>query len=118
MSGNHVLETHDGLHRFFEPLEARRAGVGFVAAHHRRPLLRRHRPRAGIRQQVDQDVVRGDEEEIVARCFQQLFAMRARGLPDGFDALDSKRLDDCLYWHGDLELDRVKRSECRLLSFG
>ena len=74
--GNHVLESHDGLNRIAESDEAGRACVRFVAAHHGRPLLGGHRVGARIGEEVDQDVVGGDEEEVVAGRFEQFLALR------------------------------------------
>jgi hypothetical protein len=50
----------------------------------------------GVGREVDQDVVGGDEKKIIARDFEELFALAARGLANGFDALDREWLDDVL----------------------
>ena len=67
---DHVAEAGELVHHALQAEEALAAGVGFVAAHHRRPLLRGHGAGAGIGQQVDQDVARLDQEEVVAGRFQ------------------------------------------------
>ena len=68
--GNHVAEAGELVGHALQAEEALAAGVGFVAAHHGRPLLGGHGAGAGIGQQVDQDVAGIDEEEVVAGRFQ------------------------------------------------
>ena len=66
VGGDHVAEAGEVVGHALEAEEALAAGVGFVAAHHGRPLLGGHGAGAGIGEQVDQDVARFDEEEVVA----------------------------------------------------
>jgi hypothetical protein len=94
MRRNHVPKTEDRLHGITKSREAGRACVGFVAAHHRRPLFGGHRRSARIRQQVDEDRFRRHEEQVVACRFDQTLAFLARGLPNRLDALDAKRFND------------------------
>jgi hypothetical protein len=58
-------------------IEAPAARVALVALHHPGPLVRRHRARAGIRQQVDQDIVRRQQKEVVVCGPQQALALLA-----------------------------------------
>ena len=90
-----VLVAENILHRRAELLEAAAAGITLIAFHHRRPLVRGHRAGAGIGEQVDEDIVRGQEKKVVVRGAQQLLALRARRPVNGFDALDAERFDDC-----------------------
>jgi len=92
-----VPESGEILHRRLHAEEALAAGVGFVAAHHGGPLLARHGSRAGIRQQVYQNVLGIQEEKIVACLFEVLLALGGGSTAKGFDTLDAERLDDCLH---------------------
>ena len=56
------VSSCDGL---LEAEPAARAGVGLVAAHHRRPLLGAHRARPGVGEQVDDDVLGAEAEQVV-----------------------------------------------------
>ena len=94
VGGHHVAESGELVGHPLEAEEALAAGVGFVAAHHRRPLLGGHRAGAGIGQQVDQDVARFDQEEVVAGRFQIALAFRRRGVAQRLHALDAERFDD------------------------
>jgi hypothetical protein len=81
-------------------LEAAAARIALVAFHDGRPLVRRHGARARIRQQVDQDIVGGKQEQVVVRGLQQLLALFAGGPVNRLDALDPERFDDGLERHG------------------
>ena len=63
----HLAEAEDVLHRRQEAEPGAAAGVGLVAAHDRRPLLRAHRRRAAVGQEVDEDVLRLEQEDVVGR---------------------------------------------------
>ena len=69
VGGNHVAEAGQLVGRALQAEEALAAGVGFVAAHHGGPLLGGHGAGARIGQQIDQDVARVDEEQVVAGLF-------------------------------------------------
>ena len=56
--------------------------------------MRGHGAGAGVGEQVDEDVVGGEEEEVVVGGFEELFALGAGGPADGLDALDAEWLDD------------------------
>ena len=90
---NHVAKPGQVLDRPLQPVETLAAGVGFVAAHHGRPLLGGHGAGARIRQQVDEDVPGVDQEKVVPRLFQEPLALLARGLPQRLHALDAEWLD-------------------------
>jgi len=53
-----------------------------------------HGAGAGIGEQIDEDIVRGQEKKVVVRGAEQLFALRARRPMNGLDALDAKRFND------------------------
>ncbi len=97
MGGDDVLEVHQILHGRFEPVEARRAGIALIAGHHRAPLRRAHGRRATIGQQIDQHVIRMQLEQIVARIFQQSFALVSRGHADRLDRFDAEGFDNGLH---------------------
>ena len=74
--GNDVAEPGERAHRLFEAVEAFAAGVGFVAAHHGRPLFGGHGAGSGIGQQVDQNLAGADLEQIVAGGFEKPLGVR------------------------------------------
>ncbi len=94
---NHVPEAGQIVHHPLQPEEAFAAGVGLVAAHHRRPLLRGHGAGAGIGEQIDQDIARFDEEQVVAGTGQETLALIRRRIVERLDALDAEGLDDGLH---------------------
>ena len=49
--------------------------------------MRGHGAGAGIGEQIDQDIVGGEQKEIVMRGFEELLALFAGGPANGFDAL-------------------------------
>ena len=75
--GDHVAEAGQLVDHALQAEEALAAGVGFVAAHHRRPLLGGHGAGAGIGEQVDQDVAGFDQKEVVAGLLQVALALFA-----------------------------------------
>ncbi len=92
--GDDVAETEDTLHRVAEARKAGRARIGFVAAHHRRPLLGGHGAEAGIGEQVNQDEFRGNQEQVVAGGFEKRLPLLTGCAGDGLDGLDAKRFND------------------------
>ena len=58
-----------------EAIEAAAAGVAFVAFHDGGPLMSRHGAGAGVGEQVDEDIVSGQEEEVVVRGLEKGFAL-------------------------------------------
>ena len=95
--GDHVAKTGEVIGDALETEEALASGVGFVAAHHTRPLLGRHGARAGIGEQVDQDVAGFDPKQVVARLDQVPLAFGGCAVVERLDALDAERLDDGLH---------------------
>ena len=94
-----VGETGDVAHRTLEDRERARAGVRLVSLHHPRPLVHRHGARARVGEQVDQDVLRLEEEHVVMRFVECRCAFVLGRLADRLDGLDAKRLDDRLEFH-------------------
>ena len=92
-----VTERHQLAHSRLEPVVGRGAGIGLVAPHHGRPLLRAHRAGAGIGQQVDDHVVGVDREQVPARFLEQRPPLGGRREPDRLHHLDPERLDDRLH---------------------
>ena len=84
-------EAEHLLDRRLEPREALRAGVGLVAEHHRRPLRVAHRAGAGVGQEIELDVARGELEDVPAGDLERALALLARRRADGLDHLDPKR---------------------------
>src|SRR5260370_37920385 len=74
--------------------EARRAGVGFVTAHHRRPLYRGHRGGPGIRQEIDENRLGRHQKKVITSGFHEFLAFFPSGAADGLYALYAKWLDD------------------------
>ena len=92
--GNDMTIAEDVLDRVAKAVEAPAAGVTFVAFHDGGPLVGRHGAGAGVGQQVNQHVVRRQQEQVVVGGAQQLFALLARCPADRLDALDAERLND------------------------
>jgi hypothetical protein len=100
MSGDYVLVAEDFLDGFFEVIETFAAGVTLVALHDAGPLMSGHGAGAGIGKQIDENVFRGKQKEVVERGLEQLLALPASGPADGFDALDPEWFDDRFNGHG------------------
>jgi hypothetical protein len=60
-----VLVSEDLAYRIAETLKTAASCVAFIALHDCGPLLGRHGASAGIRQQIDENIVGGKEEEVV-----------------------------------------------------
>ena len=99
MRGDDVAVAEDFLDGILEAVEAAAARVAFVAFHDGGPLMRGHGTGAGVGEKVDEDIVGGEEEEIVVRGLEELFALCAGGPVEGFDAFDAERFDDGFYGH-------------------
>ena len=97
MGGNYVAEAGQVLHNPLHPEEAFATSIRFVAAHNRRPLVDGHCGRAGVRQQIDENVIGVEQKQVVSGLFDQHFPLLARGLAQGLNAFDSKRFDDGLH---------------------
>src|ERR1051326_4946010 len=95
---NHMLEPGEILHHALEAVETFTAGIGFIAAHHGRPLLGGHGAGAGVGQEIDQDILGVDEEQVVAGLLEETPALFGRGLPERFDTLDAEWLDDGFHY--------------------
>jgi hypothetical protein len=64
VGGDDVGESEDIPDGGLEMEEVPAAGIGFVADHHAGPLVVAHGRRPGIREEVDEDLVRGDLEDV------------------------------------------------------
>src|SRR5947209_6829444 len=93
-----MLEPGEILHYALQAVETLAAGVGFIAAHHRRPLFGGHGAGAGVGQEIDQDIFGVDEEQVVAGLLEETLALIGRGLPQRFHALDAEWLDDGFHY--------------------
>jgi len=112
MRGDDMLETHQVLDHAFHAIEALAARVGFVAAHHGRPLFGGHSARARVRQQIDQNIFGIDLEKVIAGLLEEAFALFSCGVPQRFDALDAEWLDDRFHVNSSaLPLARHRRSK-------
>ena len=98
--GNHVAKSENSLYCITEAREARRTGIGLIAAHHGGPLFGGHGGGAGIGEQVDENLLGIDQKEIVAGRFDQLLALFSRGAPNGLDTLDAEGFDNGSNGHG------------------
>ena len=76
--------------------QLRAAGVALVAALDRGPLVAAHRARAGVRQEVDEDVVGVQVEQVPAGGLERPLALGLGGQPDRLDGVDAEGLDDGL----------------------
>ena len=97
VGGNDVTKSGEVANGIAQPEETVTAGIAFVAAHHRRPLLGGHGAGAGVGQQVDQNFAGPDEEEIITSLLQALLALFGCGLAKRFDTLDAEWFDDGLH---------------------
>ena len=93
---DHVLEREERAHRLEEDEPGRRAGVALVAALDRGPLVAGHRARAGVGQEVDEDVGRVEPEDVVPGVANRAGAVRGRRQLQRLDRVDAERLDDRL----------------------
>src|SRR5580692_4318770 len=99
MGGDDVTVAENFLDGIFEAVEAAAAGVAFVALHAGGPLMRGHGARAGDGEQVDEDIVGGEQEQVVVGGFEEVLALAAGGPAQRFDALDAAGFDDGFYGH-------------------
>jgi len=90
--GNDVGQAEDLSHRLLEEIEVAPARVRLVPAHETGPLPVGHGRSSRVRQQIDENVLRRDVEEVVARLAQANLALLARDAPDGLNDLDSPGL--------------------------
>ncbi len=92
--GENVLHARDAAHRALKVLPRPAARVALVAEHHGRPLLRGHRARAAVGQQVDAAVLSIEQKDVVMRPRQGVHPLLPRGQLQRLGHLDAKRLDD------------------------
>jgi len=77
-----------------EAFEGSRPGVRLVADHHPCPLLGRHRPGAGVGEEVDQDLVGAEPEQVPSGLGEGSLSLLPRREPERLDGLDTEGLDD------------------------
>ena len=94
MRRDHVREREQLLHGFEEHEPRGRPRVALVAVLDRRPLVAAHRARAGVGEQVDQDVVGVEVEQVVAGIADPRPALLVGEEPERLDGVDPERLDD------------------------
>ena len=80
VGGHDVAVAVVALDRRLQVVEVAAPGVRLVAEHHPGPLAVAHRGRAGVREQVDVDVVRAEQEGVVARLAQGALARSSRAI--------------------------------------
>ncbi len=93
-----MLVAENILHRRAKLLEAAAAGITLIAFHHSRPLVGGHGAGAGIGKQVNQNIVGGQQKEVVERRAQRLLPLGASRPVNRLDAFDAKGFDDGA-WH-------------------
>ena len=91
--GHKKLHAGDVLDDFFKPVKAARAGVTLVAFHDGAPLAAGHGAGAGVGQPVNQHIFGAQLEHVQFGGFQQFNPFGASGHADGFDAFDTKWLN-------------------------
>jgi hypothetical protein len=92
--GDDVREREELLHGLQEDEPGRRARVALVAPLDRRPLVARHRPGAGVREEVDEDVVRVEVEQVEPRLADPLPPLLLGEEAERLHRVDPERLDD------------------------
>ncbi len=97
VGGDDVFQAGQLADFALEAEEAAAAGVGFLAAHDARPLVRAHGGRAAVGQQVDEHLVGRDEEEVIVAAAEGFLALLDGGEADRLDRLDLEGLDDGLH---------------------
>jgi hypothetical protein len=81
----------------FEPEKAVAAGIRFIAAHQRCPLLGRHGAGAGIGKQVEQHIASAKLEKVVASLLQENLTLLWGSTSEWLDALDPEWLNNGLH---------------------
>src|SRR5450759_2761533 len=92
VGGNQVRVPVVVLDGLLEVVVVPAAGVRLIAEHHSGPLPVAHGGRAGVRQEVDVDVVRAEQEGVVPGLAQGRLARRALRHGERLDHLDLPRL--------------------------
>ena len=88
VGGHDVAVAVEPLDRRLEVVEVAAARVRLVAQHHPGPLAVAHGGRAGVGQQVDVDVVRAEQERVVAGLVERRDPLLAGGHLERLDHLD------------------------------
>src|SRR2546426_10222399 len=89
-----VAEGKELAYRIEEAEPRRRARVALIAVLDRGPLVSGHRAGPGIREQIDQHVLRSEREEVVAGVLDLGPALFLGRQAKGLDGMDAEGLDD------------------------
>ncbi len=93
MRRQNMLKPGDLLNFFLEYEEAAGTRIRLIPAHHPGPLFGRHGARAAVREQVDDDIFRPDQEDVHAGRLQYALTLRRIRHANWLDHLDAKRFD-------------------------
>src|SRR6185503_19317702 len=99
MRRDDVLESEYVSNAGFKSIKAGATGIRFVAAHRGSPLLGTHRGRSTVGKQVNDDVFRTQQEQVVPDLFQIRVALLARRHSQRFYNLYSERFDYRFHFH-------------------
>ena len=92
MGGDDVLGAEELLHGGLQMEPVAAAGIGFVALHQAAPLLVAHGVGAGVGEQVDIDILRIDQEGVVAGLLGNFLPLGAGVHFNGLNGLDTEGL--------------------------
>ncbi len=102
-----VPEAEDVVDRRLQPRVRASTRVRLVALDERGPLMVRHRARARVGEEVDEDVLGAQRKDVVAGGLHGRPALIRAQQPDGLDHLGAERFNR-VAWHG-REDDRPRR---------
>src|SRR5579872_2193058 len=104
MRGQNVRHAREILHHLLETEPAFRTSVRLIPAKHSGPLLAGHGRCATIGEQIDQDILGGNQEWVEVGLSKNFFALVTIEHSDWLDHLDAERLNNRLHgrtpWHG------------------
>ena len=80
-----------------ESEETSAAGVRFIPLHDRSPLSRTHGRGAGVGQEIEKNILRPDQEEVIEGGLEYLLSLFSGSKPDRLHHFDSKGLDYCFH---------------------
>ncbi len=94
VGGDDVAKAREVCNDVAEAVERAASGVRLVPLHESAPLGRRHGAGARVGEQVDENVLRGQEEEVEPRRAKRCLTLLPSRELHRLDGLDAKRLDD------------------------